>query len=168
MGIKIFFSIALIALCAFTGRSLSMRHSRRSRMLSETMDGMQLLRIHMHDRMLPLQTALTRSNAIPLRMVGEEMSDMDSVSEAWERVKARETRQGKALDSLNAEDTKTMDALFSELGRGAGSEQEQLILASIKQLGRLEDQARIQAMECGRLYTTLGLLIGAALAIGLI
>ena len=58
MGLKLALAAVVILCCALAGRAVAAGSLRRSRALRQIMDGLQLLRIHMLDRSLPLPLAL--------------------------------------------------------------------------------------------------------------
>lgn len=59
---------------ALVGRSLGTVPARRARVLREAMDALQILRIQMLERLLPLHAALAQARFEPFRMVGERMA----------------------------------------------------------------------------------------------
>ena len=167
MFIKLALSAAVICFCTMTGRMFAGRNSRRARMLAELMDAIQLLRVHMLDRLLPMKAALERSQSFALNETGAAM-DGTSAAAAWQIVKERQLRRGGKLDCLSARDIDVLDKLFESLGTTGISEQRPIIDGTIKELGLLEAAAKAECNEKGRLYTTLGALAGVALVIGLI
>lgn len=164
---KIAAGAAVIGACAMAGRSLARVDRRRAKLLAETMDGMQLLRIHMLEDLMPLEAALTRSEAFILAQTGLCM-DGRSASEAWHDVSCRETARGGGLDSLSHEDCEVMDRFFMRLGDSSRDEQKQVFDCAIRELGELESAARGDGMQKNRLYTALGALAGAAAVVGLV
>ena len=55
---------------------------------------------------------------------------------------------------------------ISTLGRGGREEQKRLFETALRELGRLEEEAALQGQRQNRLYTSLGALAGAAVAVG--
>jgi stage III sporulation protein AB len=131
------------------------------------MDGLQMLKVHMLDRLLPLGAALEKSQSYLLKETGLLMGNCGA-REAWQALRSRETRRGGRLDSLTADDLETLDAFFDGLGSAGRSEHKAIFDAAIKALGRLEAGARKDGAERVRLYTTLGALAGVAILIGFI
>lgn len=167
MGIKFALSAISILCCALIGRAFAKGNVRRARLLAETMDGLQMLKVHMLDRLLPLNTALEKSQSYLLKETGVLMKGCGA-REAWLQLKERETKRGCHLDSLSTEDLETLDAFFDGLGSAGRNEHKAIFDAAIKSLGRLEAGARKDGAERIRLYTTLGALGGVAVVIGFI
>ena len=149
------------------GRAYAGGGARRAKLLSGMMDALQILRISMLDRLVPLKNALAESASPVFRCVGEEMDRLDA-ADAWTLVRMRQTGRGGLIDSLTEEDLCALDALFAGLGVSGRAQQEALISNAIRTLGRLEAEARKNGAEKARLCTTLGLLSGIALAIAFI
>lgn len=149
------------------GRTYAGSGVRRARMLSGMMDALQILRIAMLDRLTPLRTALEASSFPAFRCIGEEMNGK-SAAEAWGYVRDVHGRRGGMIDCLTDEDLCVADALFAGLGTSGCAQQEILIANALRALGSLEAAARKNVSEKNRLYTTLGLLAGIALAIAFI
>ena len=163
-------ALALLAAVgsALIGRSVARGCARRAAALRSAMDAMQLLRIQMLERLLPLRAALEKSAFEPFRAVASELLNGDGAPGAWERARAALTRRGRALDCMMPEDLAALDRLFAGLGATARAEQELLFSACLAEIGLLEGEARRTGAEKGRLYTTLGLLGGLMLAIAFV
>ena len=153
---------------ALVGRSVAASCARRARTLRQAMDALQILRIQMLERLLPLHAALKHSRFEPLQRVGERMAGGEDAATAWRALLPALSRRGGALDSLTPEDFDALAALFDGLGAGARAEQEALFSATMRELGRLEGEASKTGAEKGKLYTTLGLLCGLMLAIAFV
>lgn len=167
VGLKLALGAISILCCALIGRAFAKGNARRARLLAETMDGLQMLKVHMLDRLLPLNAALEKSQSRLLRETGLLMRGCGA-RKAWESLRAREVRRGGQLDSLSSNDLETLDAFFDGLGSAGRSEHKAIFDAAIKALGRLESGARKDGAERIRLYTTLGALAGVAAVIGFI
>ena len=141
IALRVMLSGAIIVCCAFAGRTIARVDMRRAKILAETMDSLQLLRIHMLEGMLPLNTALNKSAGYILRSVGEMMADM-AAAEAWLELSSRQTSKGGALDCLTSDDCAVLDRFFFILGRSSRNEQQLLFDSAIKELGILENAAR--------------------------
>lgn len=150
---------------ALVGRSIALGCARRTAVIREAMDAIQLLRIHMLERLLPLHAALEKSQFEPFRLVGRKLLTGDGALAAWRAVLPLLTRRGATLDCLTEEDLSLLFRFFEGLGTSTRLEQEALISATLAEMGRLESEAGKMGAEKGRLYTTLGLLGGLALAI---
>lgn len=167
MGLKLILSAIAILCCALIGRAFAKGNVRRARLLTETMDGLKMLKVHMLDRLLPVGAALEKSQSYLLRETGLLMKGCGA-GEAWRALRERETKRGGRLDSLSTEDLEALDAFFDGLGSAGRSEHKAIFDAAVKALGRLESAARRDGAERVRLYTTLGALAGVALVIGFI
>ncbi len=167
MSLKLAFSAISIVCCALIGRAFAKGNVRRARLLAEMMDGLQMLKVHMLDRLLPLNAALEKSQAYALRETGLLMRGCGA-REAWQKLREREMKRGGHLDSLQTDDFETLDAFFDALGSAGRSEHKAIFDAAIKSLGRLEDGVRKDSADRLRLYTTLGALAGVAVVIGFI
>lgn len=165
--VKLVLGAAVVSACAMTGRALARVDMRRSRILAETMDGLQMLRVHMLDDLMPVDTALARSQSYVLKAIGESLGS-GSVFEAWQAVSRRETARGGKLDSLAAGDCEVLDRLFLRLGNTSADEQRLLFEGAIKEIGALESASRGDMAQKNRLYTALGALAGAAAVVGLV
>ena len=161
--------VALAALgAALVGRSMASSCVRRARVLRQAMDALQVLRLQMLERRLPLHAALSASRFEALRLAGERMAAGADAKTAWEQTWRTLSRRGGALDCLAREDAEALSTLFGALGTGTRLEQEALFASALRELGRLESEAARFGAEKGRLYTTLGLLCGLMLAIAFV
>lgn len=165
--VRLALGCAVIVFSTMAGRAFAGSNTRRARLLAELMDALQMLRVHMLERLMPLGTALSRSQSQILSEMGAA-ADSVGAAAAWNDVKSRELRRGGGLDCLSGADIKVLDGLFEALGTTGRSEQRPVIDGAIKELGLLEAEARAGSGEKSRLYTTLGALAGAAVVIGMI
>jgi stage III sporulation protein AB len=124
---------------------------RRAAALRQAMDAMQLLRIQMLERLLPLHAALEKSGFEPFHAEAAQL-----------------TKRGAMLDCLTADDLNALAQLFDGLGMTSRAEQEVLFSSALREVGRLESEAAKSGAEKGKLYTTLGLLCGLMLAIAFV
>ena len=163
-------ALAVLAatLAALIGRSLGAVPARRARVLREAMDALQILRVRMLERLLPLHTALAQSRFEAFRRTGERMAAGEDANGAWRALLPALARRGGPLDCLSREDLAALTALFDGLGMGARAEQEGLLSGTARELGRLEAEAAKYGAEKARLYATLGLLFGLMLAVAFI
>lgn len=167
MGLRLVLGAVAIFCCALIGRAFAQGNVRRAKLLAETVDGMQLLKVHMLDRLLPLPAALEKSQAYLLKEVGVLMKGC-SARDAWQALSDREQKRGGCLDCIAAEDADVLDAFFDGLGSSGRSEHKAIFDSAIKALSRLEGVARKDGAEKVKLYTTLGALAGVAAVIGFI
>ena len=86
-----------------------------------------------------------------------------SLAAAWKSVRTAAVKRGGALDSLEPADLGILDSLFSALGATGRKDQRRLLEGSATALQQQAEAAQARLGEKGRLYTTLGLLAGAAL-----
>ena len=163
-------ALALLAAVgsALIGRSIAQGCLRRAAALRQAMDAMQLLRIQMLERLLPLHAALEKSGFEPFRLAGTLLAGGESGASAWKKAAAKLTKRGAQLDCLTADDLSALSSLFDGLGMSARAEQEVLFASALREVGRLESEAQKSGAEKGKLYTTLGLLCGLMLAIAFI
>lgn len=152
---------AVMIFCAMTGRAFAGANTRRAKLLAELMDALQLLKVHVLDRLMPLETALSSSNSIILSKLGAP-AGKNGASAAWNDIKSKELRRGGIMDSLSAKDIQVLDNLFSSLGATGREEQRPIIEAAIRELGLLEAEARQESGDKSRLFTILGALAGTA------
>ena len=164
MPVRIVLAGILAALCALAGRTAAAALARRKRVLSSALAALEPLKIRMLHRRLPLETALCESEDALLRLVGKAMPGKTAL-EAWDAVRTRQMKRGGLLDSLAREDCAALRAFFAQLGESGAREQEALFARTAEELGALSAQADKSCAERTRLYTSLGALLGAALAI---
>ena len=167
MTAKIALCGAVTLLCAMTGKSFAGTNARRAKLLAELMDALQLLKVHMLDRLMPLEAALSLSKSLLLIKVGEHVAKSGAYN-AWQTIKSREMKRGGIMDCLSVKDAEVLERLFEALGSSGRNEQRPIIDSAIKELGLLEAQARSESGEKGRLYTILGALAGVAIVIFII
>ena len=167
MEVRFALAAVILFCCGMFGKSLVITNRRRAKLLSEWMDGLQMLQVHMLDYLLPIRTALERSQFSVLRAL-EEQTRVDCVSAGWNRFREAETTRGGKLDCLSETDLTVLNRLFESLGVTAKEEQRQAFAAAIRELGRLESEARGEYQKKGRLYTMIGALAGAAVLIGVL
>ena len=149
---------------ALCGKALSDAARRRANTLLALTEGLRLLRIHMTDMMEDIQTALMGVNCPLLGAVGEGMRSGVSVDDAWRAVRSISGRRGPA-EALLDTDLRTLDRLFSRLGRSGRAEQEALLDTAEQAVESQLREARDKAGEAERLYTSIGLLVGLMLAL---
>ena len=165
METRLALAACLVLGCALCGRALADQARRRANALGALSEGLRVLRIHMTGLMEPVQCALACSNCPLLSLVAEGMQGGQSAGEAWRAVRPTAMRRGGAADALSKDDAKLLDGLFDRLGQSGREEQGALIGTALEAVEALREEARKRAAEAGRLYMSLGLLIGLMLAL---
>ena len=164
MDLRFAFVLAIALGGALLGRACAGAGLRRVALLNGLRDALALLRVQTLEGGKPLREALSGAPCPVFAAVGEEMADASAV-EAWRRVRARELHRGGLLDSLREVELAALDALFTGLGQSGRAEQA-VLMENVRRA--LEDVGREAGAACAgkeRLYTTLGLLAGLALAL---
>ena len=136
--IRLICAVLIASAGAFTGHSISCAESRRAVLLAETMDSLQILRIHMLESLLPLNTAFCRAGGYILTAAGELMKGI-SAGEAWHELCSTQCTRGQKLDSLTAADKEALNRFFIYLGKTAREEQAKNFETTLKELGILEN-----------------------------
>ena len=162
--LKLALAVLAVSGCALLGRACAAPLYRRAALLGELRDALALLRIRMLDAARPLPEALEDCGAPLLRRLGAGLADGDP-GVSWQALRRRESVRGGLLDSLLPADLETLDAFFAGLGATDNRGQACLIEEAEGALKAREAEARQRCGEKGRLYTTLGLLGGLALAL---
>ena len=116
-------------------------------------------------RKLPLETALRESEIALFREIGENMEGAQPASRAWHEVKRHRSARGETMDCLQKEELAVLDAFFDQLGTSGAREQAALVERTLAELDALRQNGTKICAERVRLYTALGALTGAALAI---
>lgn len=155
----------LAGCCALTGRALAASFVRRARMLEELGRSVSLLKIDMLDRLTPLREALAKTGHPGMKAVAEGMKSGGGAGSAWRAARGELCARGGALDCLNAEDLAEIEQLFDQLGISGVAQQRMVLEGAAAMLDERTADARKKAQEQGKLYTSLGLLCGMALAI---
>ena len=166
-NVKLILACVIAIASMMIGRAYASGGARRARLLSGMMDALQIMRVMMLDRLMPLKTVLVQSASPVFRCIGKQMED-SSAADAWRDVRTAQRQRGGLIDCLAEEDLCALDALFEGLGVSGRAQQEVLISNALKAFGCLEAEARKNGLEKSRLYTTLGLLAGIAIAIAFI
>ena len=160
----------LVAAGALMGRALAAKLRRRADALEQLSAALKAMEHHMLDRRTPLHQALTEANHPALADAAEGLLGDPSATpgECFRRAYRTHAARGGNLDSFTAEDEATLFRLFDSLG--AGTAQAQRI--ALQEAGRaLEEHmavARKARDEKGKLYASLGVLGGMAVAVLLV
>lgn len=165
METRLALAICVALGCALCGRALADAARRRANTLRALAEGLKVLRIHMTGMLEPVQCALAAVNCPLFSLVADAMGEGRTAGEAWRSVRREALKRGGPADALTEPDAKALDGLFDRLGESGREEQGALIGAARAQLEGLLDEAVRKAAEAGRLYTTLGLLVGLMLAL---
>lgn len=164
--LRIVAACVLTACCGLAGRSLAASCFRRAQTLQSLGEAVEILKVHMLDRLAPLGEALKATGHPALLQIAQVMGEQGGgANAAWQSLKGHLTSRGQLFDSLSSEDVAELDALMGGLGLSGASQQRVLLDASHKSFNRLTEAARKKAQEQGKLYTSLGLLAGLSLAI---
>ena len=163
MTLKLIFAILATLSCGLIGYAWAGPLYRRARILERLSISTDALRSSIVDVGRPLADALVSTESkLFVRLA--EMLPGKSAAKAWRELQTEERIRGGLLDSLTREDLETLDMLFAGLGSSGREEQRRLLEEVMQKLGRLSVEARVHCGEKGRLYATLGLLCGLALA----
>ena len=165
METRLALAICVALGCALCGRALADAARRRANTLRALAEGLKVLRIHMTGMLEPVQCALVAANCPLLTLVAEAMGGGRSAGEAWRSVRRAAMRRGGPADALLESDAGVLDGLLDRLGETGREEQGALIGATLERVEGLRDEAVKRAAEAGRLYLSLGTLIGLMLAL---
>ncbi len=159
----------LLTLCgAAAGHSFAAARKRRVEQLSELVQALGRLEVKMLEKLLPLKEALIAAAHEPFKAIGASMTGARSALGAYLNQIDQLRARGGGFSSLEEEDMRALERLFEGLGMSGASEQRLLIGSVRGELERLSLAARKKAEEQAKLYTSLGLIAGLALAICLI
>lgn len=138
---------------------------RRANALRAIAEGLRVLKIHMTGMLEPVQTALVSANCPLFSLVAEGMGEGRSAGEAWREARRGAMRRGGPADALTESDIRVLDTLFDRLGQSGRAEQDTLLSGMTEEVEALRDRAAQKSIEAGKLYTSLGFLIGLMLAL---
>lgn len=154
--------------CALAGRSFAWASGRRKRLLERTLDALKMLRMQIVHFLEPLEEALRRSEFPLFVQTAGQLPACRGALEAWKQVMDRETRRGGAADSLRRRELDALERLFERLGESGRAAQDDAIRACAALIEEALSEARVQSEQADRLYTSMGLLLGLAIAVLLI
>lgn len=160
-GAAVVFSLS----CALAGHAMSVQARRRALYLGQLRAALARLEVYMLEQLLPLDEALKEVKHPLFARVGEAVASGAPAREGWAELERERGARGGALDCLSGEDITCMRELFEELGMSLRQTQKILLNQAARTLARLEETAIKEAAERGRLYTSLGLLIGLMLSV---
>lgn len=166
-------TVKLVAAAALTlsgaagGHALGSARRQRVSQLSQLRQALGFLSVNMLEKMLPLRQALLSSGSPALAAVAGQMEGLGP-AQAYLAAKDRLTARDGPFSCLEAEELGVVGRLFAQLGATGAAEQRLLLREATLQLERIESRARVKADEQARLYGTLGLLAGLALAVCLL
>ena len=158
--------LLLIAATASFGVMRSLELKRKPRELQSMIEALTILKHDIHSRTLPLPDALAHvagmsdrdCRAFFLSVSDHLATTKQSFSELWRD-------ELSALDHLSREELDTLSDLGVHLGRYDASAQADAIDACIRMLTQHRLRSLEQARQYGKLYTGLGLTLGAMLAV---
>lgn len=164
---KLVAAAALTLSGAAGGHALGTARRQRVRQVSELRQGVERLSVNMLDKLLPLRQALAAAASPALDMVAQGMEGRDP-AQAFIAVRDQLVARDGPLSCLEGEELTALGSLFGQLGASGAAEQRLILREAALRLERLEGRARAKADEQARLYGTLGLLAGLALAVCLL
>jgi len=168
VGIRIVFALGIILGCTLFGKTMSGTLRRRVSVLNDLIRGVNLLRIHMCERLTCVQDALRSSGCQSFVCVGRKMESGFSAGEAWDLSKKVLLSRGGVLDSLSVDNLEVMNSLFDKMGEMNRQEQDVSLRSTLDQLKKQYESARVQLSERERLYISVGFLTGLMIALSVI
>ncbi len=165
MTLRLALAAVIVAACGLCGAALARAEERRWRMLRDTVSGLKRLRVQIVHLREPLARALKQSGAQLLAATAEHLDGAPCAAEAWRQTWSVAGSRGGAGDCLSAQDVRALERLFDRLGESGCADQDAAIRACAAELEEAAENARQRAMATSRLYTSLGLLLGLALAV---
>lgn len=166
--VKLFAGIALTLAGAVTGRVFADAKKRRADQLSKLCQAIERLPVVMLERRMPLDQALSRVGHEGFNAVSRAMKSERSADMAWKASLGELRAKDGELSALEDDEIEILNGMFSSLGLSGAAEQRILLDGTREALSALYDKARKKADEQAKLYSTLGLLTGLAVAILLI
>lgn len=141
---------------------------RRPRLLKITADSLKLIRSDIAFRLLPLPDTLrhaAQAASDPLRdayaeLAAQMRTETQPFSEQWRAA-------FRALDGFSPEDQAALCTLGEQLGKYDADSQLDAIDYCIHYLQSAEEEARLNAVRSGKLYSGLGFTIGLMMAVTL-
>lgn len=151
----------MIAACTFCGYSLASAAMARFRFLRELVAAMKKLRINIVELLLSVDLSLKQTNFLLFKKISDNLSQKRDLSEAWEAVASSES----ILKSLSDAERTVLDDFFRQLGGSGRVAQEETILSCVHFFETSSEEAKARAVRVGRLYTSMGFLIGLSISI---
>lgn len=164
--------LMLICTCTVLGLSKSASLRARAKVVSSSVDALEMMRGEICTRLTPmgeLCERLSENGPDEMRemffLLSRELETLGerSFSEIWEYAV-----ENAAPSHLKREERETLTALGLALGRFDASEQELAINRAIERLEHSLSKAKAEAESGGRLYSGLGLAFGLMLSVILI
>lgn len=147
------------------GRAFAASAERRLRLLREMLDALRRLKIQIVNLLEPLDSALTQTGFPLFESVAAHLDAVGNAADAWQAAIGKASKRGQCADCLARPEMEAMERLFERLGESGRADQEEGIRACIASLELACEEARRQSRETGRLYTSVGILTGLALAV---
>jgi len=160
----------LVTAGALLGRALAAKLRRRAEAIERLSCALKAMGHHMLDRRVPLHQALIEADHPVLADTAEGLLGDPAATpgDCFRRAYRTHAARGGLLDSLTADDEAILFRLFDSLG--AGTAQAQRI--ALEEVGRALEEilavARKARDEKGKLYASLGVLGGMAVAVLLV
>lgn len=163
MNMKILLSLCLIVICTSVGYSMAQTAERRCRQLAETIRAIRVLGIQITVRLEPIKRALLQTEFEAFRMVAEGMTPERSACDVWNDICSQ--REEHSINGLDASEKRRIGQMFSQLGDGSKTMQEELLTSCRIDLQNALSDAQVRAKEVSKLYTSLGFLMGISIVI---
>lgn len=165
MEFRVALACVVVIGCALCGRSMAGSMIRRNVLAEELISALKVLRVHIVCQLEPVCEALEATGNVLFAQIAERTSDERNVYAAWRDVLCAATKRGGTADALGDRERTALDRLFKQIGASGRDEQDVAIRACISSFEVICEKTAERAATIGRLYTSLGMLIGLALAV---
>lgn len=165
MQLKLALAVCITVACALCGRSIAGAAFRRCRLLQALIEALRMLKVQSVSMLEPLEVALRRTEQPLFVQTAQRLPSEASAGAAWRAVRDSETARGKSADCLLEQDLAPLDRLFEHLGECSRAEQDEAIRTCIGRMESALSEARERSVQISRLYTSVGLLTGLAIAV---
>lgn len=165
MQLKLLLAGCIVAACTLCGRSIAWSANRRCKLLEELVNALRMLKVQSIGMLEPLEVALRHTDFPLFAMIAQQLPLAKCASDAWQIVRTQETRRGRSADCLMERETAALDRLFEHLGESGREAQEASIRTCIAAIEVTCTEASEQSAKMNQLYTSIGLLIGLAIAV---
>lgn len=168
MEINLLIACVMIVGCTLCGSAFAAVYQRRKSCCCEILEALRFLKINMVEQLKTVGDALGESEMSLFKSVAQEMTGVCDVADAWQKIRNLETRRGCFADCLTERELRPLDRLFRRIGVSGKEEQELCISGCIAEYELLSEAADKKAERSGKLYASLGSLIGLTLAVLLV
>ena len=165
MELRFVLAAVIVAGCGLCGRAMAWSAARRQRLTGGILDALRMLRVQVVSMLEPLDRALRQTDLPLFVSVADALAGAGCASEAWQTVCARECRRGGMADCLEQGDRDVLDRLFEHLGESGRTAQDAAIRACIEAMEAIHAEAGERAATTGKLYGSVGFLMGLAIAV---